>query len=71
MTADDWKKLPVGTPVRVKMPGANGTAGYLNTRTKRSAYYLGSGTLVQPVEGLGPQKVKDVEVIPQPEAAYG
>ncbi len=64
MTAEDWKRLPVGTPVRVKIPGANGPAGYLITKSRRAPYYI-QGNLWLPLEGHPTVRVRDVEVIPQ------
>lgn len=66
MSSIDWKTLPKGTSVRVKLPGVNGSvAGYLVTKTKRPAYYVG-GTLRLPVVGRDyAVPVKDVELIPQ------
>lgn len=61
----DWQSLPKGTPVRVRIPGINGTAGYLVTRTKRAAYYV-AGKLRIPVEGMDVAvPVREVELVPQ------
>lgn len=66
-TKDD---LQHGTPVRVKMPGPNGVAGYLVTKVV-STYQLGSGALRVKIEGLPYWvSVRDVELIPQPYPPY-
>lgn len=59
------KQLPVGTAVRVKLPGVRGTAGELLTKTTGAPRHVSSGNLWVKVEGLpNPVPVKDVEVIP-------
>lgn len=64
MTSDEWKKLPPGTPVRMKSKKGD---SYLNTKTKRHAYSLSSGTVVVRLEGVADAvPVRDLEVIPDP-----
>ena len=63
MTADEWKKVQVGTSVRVKRDGA-----YVNTTTKRSPYYVQGQLWVRCVGMSVAVPVRDVEVVPQPAA---
>ena len=72
MTTDEWKRLPPGTHVRRRLPGATGPNQYIDTRTKRSAYHLGIGTLVVALEGVsGAVPVRELEVIPMPGDSTG
>lgn len=51
-----------GVSVRVKIPGANGVAGYLITKAK--GCYRVQGNWWVSLDGTYPRPLKDVEIIP-------